>query len=78
MGYKTYLVMFFGTNGDLDLKEIVKRVEKLGFESSMGPVDFVYDWKDKKPTKQEIFEIGNKLLKDLKGANVSFNLDTHN
>jgi hypothetical protein len=77
MGWKTYLVMYFGTNGGESVDEIVEKVERIGFKSALGPVDFVYDWKDKKPVKEEIFELGNKLKKSLKGSGVVFNLDTH-
>ncbi len=77
MGWKTYLVMYFGTSGDFNMSEIVGKVEELGFNSELGPIDHVYDWEDKKPEKEDIFELGNKLMETLKGSGVIFNLDTH-
>ena len=59
------------------MSEIVGKVEELGFNSELGPIDHVYDWEDKKPEKEDIFELGNKLMETLKGSGVIFNLDTH-
>ena len=75
MGWKTYLVMYFGSNG-IKMTDIVKKVEALGFEAALGPVDFEYSWKAV-PRKEDVFELGNKLVETLKGTGVMFNLDTH-
>jgi len=77
MGWKTYLIMYFGTNGNSSMSEVVEKVEKLGFRSVLGPADFIYEWNGDEPDKEKIFELGNKLLEELKGSNVTFNLDTH-
>lgn len=76
MGWKTYLIMYFGTEG-IKASDIAKKVEALGFETLFGSVDFVYNWKDKKPTKAEVLAIGDKLTALLKGSGAVFNLDTH-
>jgi len=76
MNWKTYLVMYFGANG-IPITEIVKKVESLGFKAALGPVDFEYDWKNKVPTKEDVFRIGDKLTILLKGTGIIFNLDTH-
>jgi hypothetical protein len=76
MVWKTYLIMYFGTNGN-SLREVVGKVEELGFNSELGPVDFVYEWGENEPSKEEIFDLGDKLVGALKGTNVVFNLDTH-
>lgn len=76
MGWKTYLVMYFGTNG-ASISEVVKKVESLGFRASLGPVDFEYDWHDKMPKKEDVFALGDKLIKLLKDTGIIFNLDTH-
>ena len=77
MEWKTYLVMYFGTDNDIPLIEIVKKVKALGFVLTVGPVDFVYDWKNKEPTPEEILALGDKLKRTLKGTGTIFNLDTH-
>lgn len=76
MGWKTYLIMYFGTQG-MKSSEISERVEDLGFESVIGSVDFVYDWKGKTPSKEEILALGDKLVSVLEGSGAVFNLDTH-
>jgi hypothetical protein len=76
MGWKTYLVMYFGTKG-VKASEIAKRVESLGFESAFGSVDFIFNWKDKRPSKEEVLALGDKLAKALEGSGAVFNLDTH-
>ena len=76
MGWKTYLIMYFGTRG-MKSSDISERVEDLGFESVIGSVDFVYDWKDRKPSKAEILSLGDQIVKVLEGSGAVFNLDTH-
>ena len=73
--WKTYLIVYFGTN-DKPISQIADSVETLGFETAIGPVDFIYEWKSK-PTKEQIFELGDKLTEILKGTGTVFNLDTH-
>ena len=66
MGWKTYLVMYFGTKG-LKASETAKRLEGLGFQTAFGPFDFVFDWKNKSPSKEEVLALGDKVgdvLKD--------------
>lgn len=76
MGWKTYLVMYFGTRG-VNASEIAKRVESAGFETKFGPFDFVFDWKDKSPSKHEVLALGDKVSELLKDSGAVFNLDTH-
>ena len=75
MGWKTYLIMYFGAEG-VKASEIAKKVEALGFETQFGSVDFVYDWGDKEPTKEDALALGDKLTEVLKGSGAVFNLDT--
>lgn len=72
---KTFLIMYFGTEG-VPASEIAKRLEDLGFETHYGPHDFIYDWKDKKPGKEDILSLGDKVTAALKGSGAVFNLDT--
>ncbi|MBW2970284.1 hypothetical protein KY319_04130, partial [Candidatus Woesearchaeota archaeon] len=76
MGYKTYLVMYFGTKG-FTATEVAKKLEDAGFETNFGPFDFVYDWKEKVPTKNEVLALGDKVAESLKDSGAVFNLDTH-
>ena len=76
MAWKTYLVMYF-RSGKEKASDVVKKVESVGFECTVGPVDFVYDWKEKQPTKEEILELADKLTAALKDTGTIFNIDTH-
>ena len=78
MVWNTYLIMHLGTDGNSSMTEVVEKVESLGFTTSFGPTDFIYDWGVDKPSKADILGLGDKLLDILKGSNTSFNLDTHN
>lgn len=75
--WKTYLVLHFGTANGNKPSEIAKKLEEEGFESSLGTVDFVYDWKDKEPSKQEVLELADKVSEVLGGTGAVFNLDTN-
>ena len=72
---RTHLIVYFGTNG-VGPSEIAKRVEEVGFTTTFGPYDFVYDW-DHAPKKEEILALGDKVCKALEGTGTVFNLDTH-
>ncbi len=75
MGYKTFLIMYFGTG--INTSEVAKRVESLGFITKFGPFDFEFDWKNKVPSKEEVLALGDKVSQILKGSGAVFNLDTH-
>jgi hypothetical protein len=75
MAWKTYLVIHFGMGGKKP-SQIVKDLEGLGFEVSLGPVDLVYSW-EKEPTKEEVLELADKISEVLTGTESVFNLDTH-
>lgn len=76
MVWKTYLVMYFGTTGKMGATEIAKKIEKLGFRSYFGSVDFIYEW-DEMPTKEQVLGLADKIVKVLEGSGAVFNLDTH-
>jgi len=68
--------MYFGTKG-IKASEIAEKIESLGFETMFGSVDFIYDWKERKPSKQEVLALGDKVADLLKDSGAVFNLDTH-
>ncbi|MEM3075122.1 MAG: hypothetical protein QXX55_00705 [Candidatus Pacearchaeota archaeon] len=74
MSWKTYLVMYFSSESKIS--DVIKRVESIGFKTTFGPVDFIYEWKSK-PTKKQVLRLGDNLSKVLKGTGVVFNIDTH-
>jgi len=76
MGWETYLVIYFGTDDGIGATETARKVESLGFQCNLGPVDFIYKW-DHKPTKAEVLSLGDRLCKALHGSGAVFNLDTH-
>lgn len=76
MVWQTYLVMYFGT-GDVKPTDVVKKVESVGFVTAFGPVDFIYDWGNEKPTKEQVLGLGDKLVAAVKNSGCVFNLDTH-
>ncbi len=75
MGWKTYLVMYFGT-GNGSATDVAKKLEAIGFKTQFGSVDFVYDW-PQQPTKEQVLAIADRIIRDLKGTGAVFNLDTH-
>ena len=47
------------------MTEVLERVESIGFTTTMGPVDFIYEWPSE-PKKQQIAELGDKLVQGLR------------
>ena len=75
MGWKTYLDMYFKA-GNEKASEVVKKVESVGFKTTFGPVDFIYEWQ-KQPTKEQILKLADRLSEALKDSGAMFNIDTH-
>ncbi|HKL23889.1 MAG TPA: hypothetical protein VJ912_00990 [Candidatus Nanoarchaeia archaeon] len=75
--WKTHLVLHFGTSNTKKPSQIAKELNKVGFNSFLGTVDFVYTWKEKKPSKEEVLELADKVSEILKSTGSVFNLDTH-
>ena len=75
MSWKTYLVMYFRA-GNEKASEVVRKVESVGFRTTFGPVDFIYDW-EIEPTKDEILKLADRLSEALKDSGAMFNIDTH-
>lgn len=74
MSWKTYLVMYFST--ETKVSEVIKKVESVGFKTTFGPVDFVYEWKER-PSKEQVLKLADKLSTALKGTQAVFNIDTN-
>lgn len=74
MAWRTFLKVYFKAGGER-VSEIIRKTELIGFRYNLGPVDFIYEWKEK-PTKNQVLELGDKLNETLKGTDVIFNIDT--
>jgi dihydrodipicolinate synthase/N-acetylneuraminate lyase len=74
--WKTHLILHFGTDNIKKPSEVAKKLEEIGFETSLGPVDFIHKW-DKEPTKEHVLELADKVSEKLQGTGSVFNLDTH-
>jgi len=75
--WKTYLVLHFGTSNNKKPSEIAEELKEAGFESSLGTVDFVYDWEEKTPSKEDVLKLADKVSDILEKTGSVFNLDTH-
>ena len=75
MVWKTYLIMYFRAGGKAS--EIIKKVESVGFKTTFGPVDFIYEWGKNRPTKEQVLKLADKLSEALKDTGAMFNIDTH-
>ncbi len=74
--WKTYLILHFGTANGEKPSEVAEKLEEIGFETSLGPVDFIHKW-DKEPAKEQVLELADKISETLEGTGAVFNLDTH-
>ena len=75
MTWKTFLIMYFNAEKE-KASEVIKKVEAVGFKTTFGPVDSIYEWENE-PTKEQILELADKLTEALKSTGVMFNIDTH-
>lgn len=71
---KTYIQLHIGTRGT-GLNKMVKKIEAIGFKSALGDYDFEYEW-DHKPTKEDVFALGNKIIWALTETDSTFRMVT--
>ena len=72
---KTYLSVLISSEGT-SASDITEQLQNLGFETTMGSHDFVYDWKNNDVATEEVITFVDKVQRKLKGMNVRFNLTT--
>jgi hypothetical protein len=56
--------------------EITDKLRDLGFETSLGSHDFVFDWDNKNVPADEVINFIDKVQTQLKGMGVKFNATT--
>jgi hypothetical protein len=56
--------------------EITEKLRNLGFVTSLGSHDFVYDWKDKDVAPVEVINFVDRVQGQLKGMGVRFSTTT--
>ncbi len=71
---KTYLTVFFNSNGDKP-SEVTKTFKDLGFELTRGDYDYKYDWEDGASLDQ-IVSISDKIQELLRGKKILFQIET--
>ncbi len=75
MNWKTYLVMYYGSE-NIKPSDVAQKLEALGFETTFGSVDFIFPW-EKQPTKEQVLSMADEVTNALRGSGAVFNLDTH-
>ena len=61
---KTHLVLHVSSEG-MPASKIVDRLTRLGFDTTLGRVDFVYNWKDKDPTLEEVITFVDNVIEEM-------------
>lgn len=73
---RTHLILHVSSEG-LPASESVRRLKNIGFETTLGRYDFVYDWKDKKPTLDEVISFVDQVIEKMKGTQVLMHFSTN-
>lgn len=72
---KTYVTVTISSEGE-KASIIAERFKKLGFKSTLGTHDFVYEWKEKDVVPMRVINFVDKVQEKLKGMNVLLNFTT--
>ena len=72
---KTYLIVWFNSDGSQRPSDITERLLSIGFRPVEGHYDYVYEW-DTNADVREILKIGDQVQNTLKGAGALFKLET--
>jgi hypothetical protein len=72
---KTFLVVWFNSDGKNKPSDISERLLSMGFRPVEGHYDYVYEW-DSNADLNEILKIGDQVQNTLKGSGALFKLET--
>lgn len=72
---RTYVTVTISSEG-AKASEITGTFEELGFKTTLGSHDFVYDWKDKSVSADQVINFIDKVQGKLKGMNVMISATT--
>ena len=71
---RTFVMVTFNSDGG-SASQVVNRLIDLGFETTFGAQDFVYNW-DKKASQDEVIALIDNVQNKLKGMNVQLQFAT--
>ncbi len=71
---RTFVMVTFSSEGGA-ASQVVNRLVDLGFETTYGAQDFVYNW-DKKASQDDVIKLIDNVQKRLKGMNVQLQFAT--
>lgn len=72
---RTYITVTLSSEGG-KASEITEMLGELGFQTTLGSHDFVYDWKDKTVSADMVINFIDKVQSKLKGMNVLISATT--
>jgi hypothetical protein len=72
---RTYITVTISSEG-AKASEINQKFGELGFNSTLGSHDFVYDWKDKNLSADQVINFIDSVQTKLKGMNVMISATT--
>ena len=72
---RTYLTVTLSSEGG-KASVITEQLAELGFETTLGSHDFVYDWKDKTISADQVINFIDKIQARLKGMQVLISATT--
>ena len=72
---KTYVTVTINSEGER-ASIIAEKFKELGFKSTLGTHDFVYEWKGKDIAPVQVINFVDRVQTKLKGKNVLLNFTT--
>ena len=72
---KTYVTVTINSEGE-KASIIAEKFKELGFKSTLGTHDFVYEWKGKDIAPVQVINFVDRVQMKLKGKNVLLNFTT--
>ena len=72
---KTHVSVIVSSEGGL-MSEVAKRFGELGFKSTLGMHDFLYEWEETISTPEKVIDLIDKVQTKLKGMNVGLHFVT--
>ena len=62
------MIMHHSSESEISVKEIVKRLQEIGFTTSLGAYDYQYDWERSDVSMDEVLQLVDRVTEKLRAT----------
>jgi hypothetical protein len=70
------MIMHHSSESEISAKEIVKRLQEIGFTTSLGAYDYQFDWERIDVSMDEVLQLVDRVTDKLRGTKCWFHFSS--